>query len=191
MQQIPVEIIISILKKLSIYDLIHIRITCDYLYSIIDDYRFYNEWRPAPELVDLLEYSKSKHPQNTIGFSYFFLWFHKYVIYRANCIRHSYGLLDADLSESAIMTVYKTYEYLEALSSHDDSPENYIQTVTELLIGFDIIKSLEQSATSIWELIYGYIRIHCKKHGAKRELIDKFIEKIYTGSSLITKFRNI
>lgn len=188
------EIKINILNRISIYDLLSIRSVSKVFYELVDDPRFYNSWSPNNELDGLLEIARANIPQKSQSFSYFFLWYFKYVIYRNNCIRHSYGLLDLEICNPKnipIMTVYKTYEYLDQLTRHADSPENYIQTITELLIGFDVATALEQSGTSFWELVYGYIKIHCKRHGGKSNLINLFIEKFYTGSCIIVKFHKL
>lgn len=155
------EVLIYILNRLDIYDLFSIRSVNQTFYALMDDPRFYNNWYPSnKDHSSLLRLSKIKHQYKGFGFSYFFLWFHKYVLYRYNCIRHNYGMMNMDLMNIDLMTVYNTYEYLDSLSQHDDSPENYIQTVTELLIGFDIATPFEYADTTLWELIYGYIKIH-------------------------------
>ena len=199
LDNLPPEILIDILIGLDISDLLKIRSTCYQLQAIVDDPVFYNQWYPSDNrLWYLLEISHNGFPQKLQGFSQFYLWYHKYVIYRFNSVRHSYGLLDLDICEPAsayLMTIIKMFEYLESLSQHEDTPEQYCTTVSEMLIGFDVASDLEQcdnDAQPFWELVYGYIKIHCKRNGdGQMNHANKFIEKFYTGSPVVVKFRDI
>jgi len=192
---IAAEIQINILNSLDIYDLISIRSVNQRFYELIDDPGFYDKWYPTNNnLLYLMNISKLKHPYKVLGFSYFFLWFHKYVLFRYNCIKHSYGLMDMEICEPNNIyttTLYNMYEYLDALSQYGNSLEKYIQTITELIIGFDIKNPLGQNDLTLWNLIYGYIRIYYKKYGGESKLIDNFIQKFYDESCVVVKFRDI
>jgi hypothetical protein len=196
--KIPTEILIDILNYVNIHDLIQLRVVNTNLRGIIDDPEFYNKWKPRDRrLWELLAWAHVGHKQKESGFKWFYLWYHKYVVYRASCIRHSYGLLDLEICEPKtiyLMTMHKLFNYLDDLSRHDDLPSIYITTISEMLIGFDVASSIEQcdnDSTSFWNLIYGYIQIHCTKNDGSLTLLEEFKSQFYTGAPLVVKYREI
>ena len=177
MNNLPTEVILIIINNLSLLDLNTTRQVNSRLWDIIDDENFYN-------LYDTTN-TRCIYPLKKLGFSEFFLWYHKYVVYRNN------RLTFKDDSIYSI-TMYKMYEYLEELSKHDYSINYYIQNISELLIGFDISShQCDNDVDTFWELIYGYIMLQCKKKYIDIKCVDDFKKKYHIRSCIIVKYHNI
>ena len=160
MDNLPNELLIMILNHMNIHDLQKIRYVNTILYNCIDDPRFYlNLCKPGVSL-------------NVTGFDYFYLWYHKYIIYRTENVD--------------ITTIYKTYEYLDQLSKLNITLVLYIQRITEALIAYGVCDT-----DTFWALVYGYITMHQRRVGGDRKLLDAFKARFYRGSEIIVKYSNV